>query len=420
MAVTGPQVTERTLQQQYLEKIGRSHVLHGSESLCRLLHYLGDHALHHPGEHLKEYQIATEIFGRPADFNPQSDSTVRVQVGRLRSKLAEYYNVEGAEDPILVDLPKGSYAISFHHREATPKTVDSQMRERMAATKPEGNRQWRLIVVAFAIFLAVSLGLVTVLRHRQTANPASGLPGFQAPEAYRKFWRAFVSTPEEPWVIFSNGAFVGRPETGMRYFDAARDSRNVILDHYTGVGEVLAMHALDQVFDSLHHPIRVKRGSLFSLDDAENDNLIFIGSPAENLTLRDLPSTREFIFQRLTSGPRKGDLAIINVHPQSAEPSEFLGTASTLPLDEDYAIIGFVPGLNPARSIMILAGTTTLGTEAAVEYVCRENSLEDLLSRLGSSGAGELKPFEAVLHVTVKRGVPVQSNLVTVRQHSAK
>src|SRR6202035_3474527 len=112
MAVTGPPVNERTLQQQYLEKIAHSHVLHGSESLCRLLHYLGDHALNHPGEHLKEYQIATEIFGRSADFNPQSDSTVRVQVGRLRSKLAEYYSGEGADDPILVDLPKGSYLIS--------------------------------------------------------------------------------------------------------------------------------------------------------------------------------------------------------------------------------------------------------------------------------------------------------------------
>jgi hypothetical protein len=206
----------------------------------------------------------------------------------------------------------------------------------------------------------------------------------------------------------------------MRYFDPARDSRNVILDHYTGVGEVLAMHALDQVFDSLHHPIRVKRGSLFSLDDAENDNLIFIGSPAENLTLRDLPSTREFVFQRLTDGPRKGDLAIINVHPRAKEPAAFLGTPSNLPLDEDYAIIGLVPGLNPARSVMILAGTTTLGTEAAVEYVCRENSLQDLLARLGVSGTGELKPFEAVLRVTVKRGVPVQSELVAVRQHSAK
>ncbi len=68
------------------------------------------------------------------------------------------------------------------------------------------------------------------------------------PAAFTTFWKAFVSGPEEPWVIFSNGAFVGRPETGMRYFDPARDSRDQILEHYTGVGEVLAIHALDHTF----------------------------------------------------------------------------------------------------------------------------------------------------------------------------
>jgi hypothetical protein len=409
-------VNERSQQLQQLEKIAQSPVLHGSESLCRLLHYLGEHALNRPGEHLKEYQIATEIFGRPADFNPQSDSTVRVQVGRLRSKLAEYYGANGMDDPIVVDLPKGSYAISFHHREKSSRVADSLMPNGTLAANLGGNRTWQF-AVTMCVLLA-SLGLMTMLlRRNQASNLASATPGFRAPALYRKFWSPFVSAPEAPWVIFSNGAFVGRPETGMRYFDPARDSRNLILDHYTGVGEVLAMHALDQVFDSLHHPIRVKRGSLFSLDDAQNDNLIFIGSPAENLTLRDLPSTRDFIFQRLSSGRRKGDLAIINVHPEAKELSEFLGTPSALPLDEDYAIIGFIPGLNPTRSVMILAGTTTLGTEAAVEYVCRENSLQELLSRLGTSKAGDLDPFEAVLHVTVKRGVPVQEELVAVRQH---
>jgi len=58
--------------------------LHGSESLCKLLRYLAKHALDHPGTPLKEYQIATEVFGRPADFDPQLDSTIRVQAGRLR------------------------------------------------------------------------------------------------------------------------------------------------------------------------------------------------------------------------------------------------------------------------------------------------------------------------------------------------
>ena len=67
---------------------------------------------------------------------------------------------------------------------------------------------------------------------------------------------------------------------------------------------------------------------------------------------------------------------------------------------------------------MILAGITTFGTEAAVEYVCRENSLQNLLSQLKKSKTGELEPFEAVIHVMVKRGVPVQEDLVAVRQHS--
>ena len=87
-------------------------------------------------------------------------------------------------------------------------------------------------------------------------------------------------------MIFSNAAFVGRPETGMRYYNSRQDSKTAVYDHYTGVGEVLAIHALDDAFGTLGRRIRVKRGSLFSLDDVRNTNLIFVGSPSENLSLR--------------------------------------------------------------------------------------------------------------------------------------
>jgi hypothetical protein len=72
-------------------------------------------------------------------------------------------------------------------------------------------------------------------------------------------------------------------QSGMRYFDPKRDSTRQIWDHYTGVGEVLAIPELDQVFGGLRRKICVKRGSLFSLDDAKNSGLIFVGSPSENL-----------------------------------------------------------------------------------------------------------------------------------------
>jgi hypothetical protein len=204
----------------------------------------------------------------------------------------------------------------------------------------------------------------------------------------------------------------------MRYYNSVRDSGGQIWDHYTGVGEVLAVLDLDQVFGMLHHRIRVKRGSLFSLDDVKNNDLIFLGSPSENLTLGEIPSTQEFIFQRLAEGPRKGDLAIVNVHPQANEPETFLASPSTSTLSEDYAVIGLMPGLDPARSVMIFAGTTTFGTQAASEYVCRQDSLRDLLSRLSISSTGEVQPFEALLHVKVTRGVPVETQLLAVRERT--
>jgi hypothetical protein len=419
MPVTRAQSVERDECLRQIDKVANSHVLHGSESLCKLLRYLAEHALDHPGSSLKEYQIATEVFGRPQDFDPQHDSTIRVQAGRLRVKLAEYYSSEGAEDSLVVEVPKGSYVLSFHRRSpgaARAHVAGWRELDRIEATGGPAGRNWPVVVAVLCALLVAAVAIIAFLLANRSAvrsEPVSG--NVPAPAAFATFWKGFVTGPEEPWVIFSNGAFVGRPETGMRYYDAVRDSRDVILDHYTGVGEVLAVHALDRTFGLLHRQIRVKRGSLLSLDDVKNNDMIFVGSPAENLTLREIPNSQEFIFRRLDSGPRKGDLAIFNVHAQPGEAEYFLGSPSNVHLSEDYSVIALVRGLNPAKSVLILAGTTTIGTQAAVEYACQQNSLEELLPRLQVSETGELKPFEAVLRVKVTRGVPVESDIVALR-----
>lgn len=404
---------------EYLEQIDRlagSPTLHGSESLCKLLRYLATHALTRPGVPLKEYEIATEVFHRPADFDPQLDSAIRVQAGRLRLKLAEYYSSEGAADPILVDLPKGGYLLTFQHRTAASH-VGFSVAPLSGERRRSASRKWVTAVLVLVVLLAAAIGVIfTMVVNRTSAEAIAANHVEPAPAAFRIFWGSFLSAPLRPWVIFSNGAFVGRPETGMRYFDPKRDSRSPILDHYTGVGEVLAVHELDGVFAQLGRPILVKRGSLLSLDDAKNNNLIFLGSPAENLPLRDIPNTREFVFQQMKSGPRKGDLAIINMHPQAGEPTAFLASPSNQPLTDEYSVIARVREGNPSQSVIILAGTTTIGTQAAVEYICTPQSLQDLLQKLGVSKPEDLKPFEAVLRVKVTRGVPVAMELVSLRK----
>jgi hypothetical protein len=410
-----------------ISRLVSSETLHGSESLCKLLRYLGQHALEHPGVPLKEYQIATEVFGRHADFDPHFDSTIRVQAGRLRVKLSEYYASEGADDPLIVELPKGSYVLNFRRNRADESAVEKPDRTQLGlpvalpkpVVLPVPNRREAPLrsnaPLLLVLLIAVVILMTVVVAERAGVSPGQTITTSSASVPVRTFWRIFTETPEEPWVVFSNGAFIGRPETGMRYFNADRDSRAKILDHYTGVGEVLAIHELDRVFGMLHRDIRVKRGSLLSLDDAKNNNVIFVGSPAENLSLLELPGSREFVFKRVDSGPRKGDLGVLNVHPQPGEPHILLATPGP-PLTEDYATITLANGLNPAGHMLILAGTTTIGTQAAVEFVCHDDSLQKLLQQLILDDTGHVKPFEAVLRVKVARGVPVETQLVSLRK----
>ncbi len=409
-------MVEREQSLAQIEKLVSSHVLHGSESLCKLLRYLAKHALDHPGTPIKEYQIATEVFGRSDDFDPQLDSMVRVQAGRLRGKLAEYYGANGADDTVIVDLPKGTYVVAFHYRpNATKPHLSNAEPIPPTVSAPGGGRKWVAAIFSLGFLLGLAaLTIFGLLWSRNSAQAGLARETEVAPAAFRVFWNGFVSG-QEPWVIFSNAAFVGRPETGMRYYDSTRDKGSFILDHYTGVGEVLAVHELDRVFGLLHRQIRLKRGNLFSLDDAKNNNLIFVGSPFENLTLLEIPGTQEFIFRRMTSGSRKDEEAIVNIHPQPGEAKEYLPSPRNASLTEDYAVIGLVRGINPSQAVLILAGTTTIGTQAAVEYVCRQSSVEELLLRLPVSQTGQLKPFEAVIRVKVTRGVPVGTELVALR-----
>ncbi|HVN06961.1 MAG TPA: helix-turn-helix domain-containing protein [Bryobacteraceae bacterium] len=410
MRENGATSIEREALHAQIEKLNRSAILHGSESLCKLLRYLGEHSLAAPGIPLKEYQIATEVFGRSADFDPRLDSTVRVQTGRLRSKLAEYYSGEGALDRLLIEIPKGSYSLTYHVRPTaeTPAPVSAPAKRPLQPTYP---LSWFFLSILIG---AAMVGVIAFAVMRFMAPlPAAGSE--QPSPTLKNFWGTFTGGQEAPLVVYSNAEFVGRPETGLRYYNPALDAGKSVSDHYTGVGEVMAIHDLDQVFTALHQELRIKRGRLLTWDDAKTSDLIFIGSPSENLSLRELPGTRDFVFDRKTSNPRKGDLMISDLRPGAGEQSSYI--ASEPPITEDYALVAITSGLNASRRVLILAGITTFGTQAAVEYVCRAARLDELLSRLGPAARRHIPPFEALLKVRVSGGVPVQSELVSVHVH---
>jgi hypothetical protein len=418
MSVTGSAFTAEHSQ---IQRLVNSEVLHGSESLCKLLRFLAERAIDFPGVPAKEYQIATEVFGRRPNFDARLDSTVRVQTGRLRSKLADYYADQGKDDHIIVEIPRGIYMVSFVHREVAEAPalgpVSSAVAIADAGQPPRGlpavsSRTWQIATLVLAGSLVLTLVFIGFLVDPRPQSNTSLDSETVSPEL-RSFWKVFTTSPEAPWVIFSNAAFIGRPGTGLRYFDPQTDSPERILDHYTGVGEVLGVHELDAAFGLLHHELHVKRGRLVSLDDAKSRNLIFMGSPAENLSLRDWPSTQDFVFKRLDTGLSKGGVSLVNMRPQPGEQAVY-SAAPDIPLKEDFALIALAHGIDPSYYVLVLAGTTTLGTGAAVEYVCHANTLHTLLEGLKHAHGSFGQPFEAVLDVHISAGVPMESNLVAV------
>jgi hypothetical protein len=79
----------------------------------RFLRYVVEHSLDEADECLKEYVIAVDVFERDASCDPAVDATVRVEAGRLRSRLRDYYADAGRDDLLIIDVPRGAYRARF-------------------------------------------------------------------------------------------------------------------------------------------------------------------------------------------------------------------------------------------------------------------------------------------------------------------
>jgi TolB-like protein len=101
-----------------LERILRSKVFAAAQRSQDFLRYVVERSLGESASPpLKEFAIAVDVFGRGDNYDPAIDATVRVEAGRLRSRLREYYDGEGKDDAVAIDIPKGGYCPVFTLRE---------------------------------------------------------------------------------------------------------------------------------------------------------------------------------------------------------------------------------------------------------------------------------------------------------------
>jgi hypothetical protein len=145
-----------------LERILASKGFQNAGRLSRLLRYVTEKTLSGESEQLKEYAVGVEVFDRDPSYDPRVDSIVRVEAGRLRTRLDEYYANDGAGSPLRITLPKGGYVAHFR---------TSNHREPVLPAPTATRSPARLILVAGgAVIIAVmALWLSAVARPRRPA-----------------------------------------------------------------------------------------------------------------------------------------------------------------------------------------------------------------------------------------------------------
>ena len=111
-----------------------------------LLKYVVAQTLADNSDCIKGYTVATEVFGRGVDFDQNIDPIVSIQAGRLRRALSRYYQGAGKNNPLRIDIPKGTYVPVFEDRsQAPPTAIDSGAKQTLTAIRT--NRYWPTVLV---------------------------------------------------------------------------------------------------------------------------------------------------------------------------------------------------------------------------------------------------------------------------------
>lgn len=405
-----------------MDRLLQSRWLRESAQLCALLRHIVEETLAGRPDGLKEYMLGREVFHRPGTYDPRNDAIVRVQASLLRKRLDFYYQHEGLNSSLRIELPRGGYVPSF--RDVSPPEPCPELLppEHTADTTEAPSRTHKKTFAA-----GVAAGLVVAVIGAWIYQSASEPKPAEAPA----LWASFLDPATETIASFGIPLFYsggsGLYIRDVQVNSPGDETKGQVLaagkalgvqfrpqeDVYTGVGDVMGAHSISRWLEIRGIRTRMANSHFLGHSDIAGKNLVVASSIRFQTLVQELRLPSRFKFDGSMSG------AFLVDRPVAGEPERFEAMSGT-GVDTSYALMSLWPGNRQKNRILYITGITTWATQGGAQFAIDPEKLRELQRRLDSDPPngprGRKSPFfQTLIRVEGKQNQVRSVNYVTHR-----
>ena len=414
-----------------LERVAASTHLKRAARLRELLMYVGQRAVRDGCDHLPEQEIGVRVFGRPEAYDNANDNIVRTNISELRKRIEAYFAAEGCDEPVIMEIPRGSYIPVFRVRssattsaEAPPPasiTPVASAESRIGPVlKPADRPRWMVPLLATLLALAcLALWLENRAAHRD-------LHPWETQPAIASLWSGFLGNGRNTDVVLEDSSFLliqdlrhqtislsdylsgaylrvpDGPGTDPVTANLVRHLSGKILGRASDFKLAQEIRALAPENADLHFYVSRE----YSPSLLQQDNVILLGNPTSNPWYQAFEDGLNFTEQVNTYGMSP----VTNHKPQAGESPTYGTTNTTI----SYCAVAYLPKPDRSGNILLIQGTTSEATQAGGELLLSEDQLSDLLQRWHTK---RMPYFELLLKVSHVQGSALTAQVEAYRTY---